>query len=55
MSFVIAAKLASNVGGAINYWIGLNDRDQSKGWQWSDGEAVPYFNWNDGKQGLAME
>ena len=36
------------VGGASHYWIGLNDRDQSAGWQWSDGEAVPYFNWNDG-------
>lgn len=30
------------------YWTGANDRDQSKGWQWSDGSPFFYWNWNEG-------
>lgn len=35
--------------GADYFWFGLNDLDQSKGWQFTDGAPVPYFNWKDGK------
>jgi len=31
------------------YWIGANDRDQNKGWQWSDGSPFFYLHWNTGQ------
>ncbi|XP_053409086.1 macrophage mannose receptor 1-like [Mercenaria mercenaria] len=31
------------------FWIGFNDRDTEKGFQWSDGSAVDYTNWNPGE------
>ena len=46
----IVALIHNTVGGAELYWIGLNDRDLDKGWQWTDGSAVGFFFWNQGKR-----
>jgi hypothetical protein len=40
--------MVMNAVGSLNYWIGANDRDQTRGWQWTDGSAFYYWNWNDG-------
>ncbi len=30
-------------------WFGANDQSAEGGWEWSDGSAFRYINWNDGK------
>jgi len=44
----INALVAQNVGW-MNFWIGGNDIDQTKGWQWTDGSPFYFWNWNDGE------
>ena len=39
-----------NSVGSLNYWIGANIRDETRGWQWTDGSPFYYWNWNSGKK-----
>ena len=32
-------------GTATHYFIGLNDKDTSRGWLWTDGSPFVYLNW----------
>jgi hypothetical protein len=32
-----------------SYWIGLNVLNSDKGYQWTDGLAVSFLNWNSGQ------
>ncbi|PAA81135.1 hypothetical protein BOX15_Mlig013028g3 [Macrostomum lignano] len=43
-------KLEETVGGSIGYWIGLNTRDENKGFVWADGSPANYFKWRGDKQ-----
>lgn len=42
-------QLASAAGGLGLVWIGLNDKDETGSWVWSDDEPLEYSNWIPGE------
>ncbi|XP_054750997.2 macrophage mannose receptor 1-like [Lytechinus pictus] len=47
--YIVSGFTPQDADNFFGFWIGLNDINQEGAWQWSDGSAVIYVNWETGE------